>query len=921
MLASSSIAPQMTTWAQETIQEEAGFTYDFTYVWNEETGEYEQGDTLEITGYTGNDTEIVIPSQIDGKLVTALGQYVFYDQKNLTSVIIPEGVTEIKSNAFSGCSNLVNITIPEGVVSIDSAFSGCSKLKEIALPESLEYIGESTFRACTNLTEITIPENVTEIGGHAFSNCSSLTSVTIPEGVTDIKESLFRFCDNLTEVIIPKSITNIGDEAFLDCAKLNGITIPAGVTSIGEGVFGGCSSLTEFQMDEGCTACIFQDGVLYSKDMKTLLCCVVESSEVMVPEGVVKIGSNAFRNRSGLAEITLPEGIESIGEDAFYYCKSLSGITLPQSVTSVGSYSFSGCTSLQEINMDNKTDQMGYMSYDGALYNKHIVSYLDNDKEMLEVELVCCPEGKKTLRYPEEMTYLYNFGGQSSATYPNLTRIEIPANLTRIGMERDLDMVGYSNVFDECFALEEIVVDPNNKSYMSQDGILYNKDMTELVCCPRARTEITIPQGVTFLRKDAFQCCDNLTKVAIPESVEEIEYYDPLSGDDFFDYANVFKDCSNLLEITVDDRNNHYTSKDGVLYTKDMKTLICCPATKSELEIPESITKIDYYALNGCEDLTLLVYPGSYAETYAKNAGLKYSYAGECPHKYESRITKQATCIAAGEKTFTCKECGDVYTETIPIIKHQIVEDAAVEATCVLEGKTEGSHCVVCGTVIKQQQTIPAIGHSYRVKIKKATTEKNGSIIEKCNVCGDEKKQTKIYAVKTVKLSKTSCNYNKKVQKPSVIVKDKKGISLTEGMDYTVSYSKGMKNVGNYIVTIKFKGNYSGTIKKNFSIIPKTTSIVKVTSKKKGFVLKWKKQADQTTGYEIAYSTNKRFTEQTTRTQTINKSETTIKSITKLAARKKYFVKIRTYKTIKSGGKSEKIYSEWSKVKTVTTKK
>lgn len=151
-------------------------------------------------------------------------------------------------------------------------------------------------------------------------------------------------------------------------------------------------------------------------------------------------------------------------------------------------------------------------------------------------------------------------------------------------------------------------------------------------------------------------------------------------------------------------------------------------------------------------------------------------------------------------------------------------------------------------------------------------------------------------------------------------MKDSKGKTLKNDTDYTVSYQNGRKNVGKYTVTVKLKGNYSGTAKKTFTIKPKSTSISSVTAKSKGFNLKWKKQATQTTGYEIQYSTDKTF-KKNNKTVIISKNSTTSKSVSKLTGKKKYYVRIRTYKTVKIDDKNTKIYSAWSGAKTITTKK
>lgn len=170
----------------------------------------------------------------------------------------------------------------------------------------------------------------------------------------------------------------------------------------------------------------------------------------------------------------------------------------------------------------------------------------------------------------------------------------------------------------------------------------------------------------------------------------------------------------------------------------------------------------------------------------------------------------------------------------------------------------------------------------------------------------------------TVMLSATSYTYDGKTKKPVVTVKNN-GKKVSSKY-YTVSYSSGRKNVGKYTVTIKFKSPYSGTVQKTFTVKPKSTTLSSVAAKSKGFTVKWKKQSTQVTGYEIQYATDSKFTKNK-KMVNVSKNSITSKMISKLTASKKYYVRIRTYKTVKVNGKSEKIYSSWSKSKTVTTKK
>ncbi|MGN0142777.1 MAG: fibronectin type III domain-containing protein, partial [Roseburia sp.] len=280
-----------------------------------------------------------------------------------------------------------------------------------------------------------------------------------------------------------------------------------------------------------------------------------------------------------------------------------------------------------------------------------------------------------------------------------------------------------------------------------------------------------------------------------------------------------------------------------------------------------------------------------------------------------------ATCTKAGKTEGShCSVCGVVIKaqQTVAATGHTEVKDAGVAATCTKAGKTEGSHCSVCGVVIKAQQTIAATGHDYKEVVTPAEIGKDGSIVKKCSKCGDKQTVSTIAAISSVELSKTTYVYNEKVQKPSVTVKDSKGKKLAANTDYTVSYPSGCKNPGKYTVTIKFKGNYKGTKTLTYTISPKAVSISKITAEKTGFKVTWKKGAE-ITGYQIQYSTDSKFKDKTTASKTVSKSSTTSQTISKLKPQKKYYVRIRTYKTIKVDGKEQKLYSDWSAVKTVIT--
>ena len=321
-----------------------------------------------------------------------------------------------------------------------------------------------------------------------------------------------------------------------------------------------------------------------------------------------------------------------------------------------------------------------------------------------------------------------------------------------------------------------------------------------------------------------------------------------------------------------------------------------------------------------------------------------------------SAQTKAPTCTAKGETTYTaafteawantqtktvdniaahdygsdnvCDTCG--YYKTVPHT-HNLTLVAAKAATCTEGGKKAYYKCEGCGkfyedvlgtkeiTDLASWGNIAKIAHTTKQTVTKATPTANGEIVNYCSVCKKTLSTTVIPNASSIKLKATSLTYNGKVRTPKVIVKDRTGKTLVKNTDYTVSYAKGRKYVGKYAVKITFKGKYSGTKTLYFTIKPKATRISSLKAGSKKFTVKWKKQATQTTGYQVQYSASSKFSK--AKTVTVGKNTTVSKKISKLSGKKKYYVRVRTYKTVKINGKSIRIYSGWSKAKTVTTKK
>ena len=275
-----------------------------------------------------------------------------------------------------------------------------------------------------------------------------------------------------------------------------------------------------------------------------------------------------------------------------------------------------------------------------------------------------------------------------------------------------------------------------------------------------------------------------------------------------------------------------------------------------------------------------------------------------------------------------CDTCG--YYKTVPHT-HNLTLVAAKAATCTESGKEAYYKCEGCGkfyedvlgtkeiTDLASWGNIAKIAHTTKQTVTKATPTANGKIVNYCSVCKKTLSTTVIPKASSIKLKATSLTYNGKVRTPKVIVKDRTGKTLVKNTDYTVSYAKGRKYVGKYAVKITFKGKYSGTKTLYFTIKPKATSISSLKAGSKKFTVKWKKQATQTTGYQVQYSASSKFSK--AKTVTVGKNTTVSKKISKPSGKKKYYVRVRTYKTVKINGKSIRIYSGWSKAKTVTTKK
>ena len=461
----------------------------------------------------------------------------FANLTNLESVIVQEGVQHIGNKAFENCSSLKQISLPESLISIGSVykgnpndfsaseyfqygrtFYGCTSLEEVKIPDNVEIIGYSTFYGCTSLSKvklskklkeiaentfygcsslknIIIPKGVLEIGYSAFENCTSLENIELPDGLTAIGISVdhyfhtsgcysFAGCTSLKEVVIPDSVTGIGSRAFSGCTSLSKVKLSNNLAIIDEGTFSGCTSLAEIVIPDSVTKI---RGKSDSEYFGGAFIGCTSLSKVKLSNNLTEIGIYTFLGCTSLAEIDMPDSVTEIDWSAFKDCTSLSKVKLSNNLTKIENRVFSGCTSLKEIAIPDGVTEIDYSAFSGCTSLQEIT-------------------------IPDSVTTVYD------TAFSNCTSLE------SITIGSGVENLG-NGWIDSCRRLANIIVSPENKTYSSVDGVLFNKDKSELLAYPigNKRSSYTIPDGVTKIDQKAFYGCRYIETLTIPASVKEIE--------------------------------------------------------------------------------------------------------------------------------------------------------------------------------------------------------------------------------------------------------------------------------------------------------------------------------------------------------------------------------------------------------------
>jgi len=540
--------------------------------------------TVRIIGLYGENaiTKVVIPEEIDGKKVTEIGSDVFIGCIKLERVEIPNTVKTIGEQAFSGGACLNYISVAEGnpyFSSVDGVLYSENGSQLYAVP--------SAYRGM-----YVLPDGVTSVHIEAFSGCKNLETVKISAGA-----SLSR---------------NGNGEEFYN-------------------FFRDCKNLSAIIVEDGHPEYMSADGVLYSKDGKTLLVAppAIEGVYTM-PEEVERISSYGFWNCENLEQIYLSSNLREIGACAFSGCGALNALEIPEGVTAVGFSAFYGCTSLVSVSFPESIQRIGETVFSGCESLPTIKA------GVLEAEIKEAVRNGNSWMKTAAATSAEDFlWERNSSGGIVITGIKTDTAVVKCVIPEKIDgsdvvEIG-AGVFIPCYALQyleipgtveiihpralkyncsltEIVISQDNPFFVVKDNAMYNTEMTYLYCLEADYAGVYVmPETVVRMAPVAFTCCVEVEKIVFSEGIcmPENPLEDPLFQSCYFESS------LRLKEIQVPESNPYYTSVDGVLYTKDKKTVLEVPSAyeAESFAVPVGVEKIAGYAFRNCKNLKNVFLP------------------------------------------------------------------------------------------------------------------------------------------------------------------------------------------------------------------------------------------------------------------------------------------------------------------------
>lgn len=590
------------------------------------------GKSATISGYSGSEEDIVIPSVIEGYPVTRIAQQAFYFRENIKSVIIPDSINYIGNSAFLHCSALEKVFIPDSVTNIGAkAFKDCIKLKEINIPNGITKISDSTFHNCGSLYDITIPDSVTSIGRYAFWGTKYFNmndwesgylyignhliellhthkgAYTIREGTKSIAAYALQNCKSLTDISIPDSVVTIGNKAFSDCSSLTNIILPDSVTNIGANAFERCTNLKEINIPDSVTT--ISHAVFLSCD---------SLEHITLPESITSIGTDAFSG-SAIREITIPDSVTYIDDHAFMGCHNLANIKLSENIVYISSNAF---YNTKLINDKNNWDE-GVLYINGCLISmdkNFSGSYMirDGTKVISNHAFSNCT-GLTSITIPDSISRI-GLGAFSHCS--NLSSIIIPQSvkriddyafsncdsLTSITLPSSLAYLG-SSVFEKCKKLKQITI-PDSVTYLGNAAFKGCESLTE----------ITIPEGITEINDRLFENCVSLTDITLPDTITNIKESAFLNTGYYNDETNWENNLLYIEPYLIYARENadgNYIVRDGTKVIGSMTFGYTADYLKS-IAIPDSVIAISYGAFFNCPHLQDVYYYGTEHDWYNK---------------------------------------------------------------------------------------------------------------------------------------------------------------------------------------------------------------------------------------------------------------------------------------------------------------
>ena len=903
-------------------------------------------------------TSVTIPDS-----VTSIGDAAFYCCTSLTSVHITDvaawcGInfsSYSSSNPLDYAYNLylngelvTELTIPDSVTSIGNyAFYSCDSLTSVTIPDSVTSIGGSAFCCCYNLTSVTIPDSVTSIGGSAFEECSSLTSVTIPDSVTSIGDWAFSYCSSLTSVTIPDSVTSIGNYTFYNCTSLTSVTIPDSVTSIGVYAFYGCYQLT----DVWYTGSETDRNAITIGSANNCLNDAIWHYNTCADEHSFTNDCDTTCNECGYVRSVNPHPYDNACDTTCNECGYVRTIT--HTYDNACDTSCNECGYVRSVEphpYDNACDavcnECGYVRsvephpYDNACdttcnecgYVRSVKPHpYDNAcdttcNECGYIRTITHDYADATCTEPKTCSVC---GATDDAALGHNYDGICDGNCNRCGEYRSVPEHTYDNACDttcnECGYVRSVEPHPYDNAcdaVCNECGYIrtITHDYTDATCtAPKTCSVCGVTEGEA-------RGHNYVSVVTDPKCISSgyTTYTCSACGDSYItdEVMALGHDYDHACDTTC---NRCYETR---TITHDYTDATCTAPKTCKVCGATSGSALGHTYTNDCDgtcnrcDYTRPPYPHVYTHALCDVDCDVCGAVRTAPHLYTDSCDIDCNlCKALRKVTHTfdndcdeyCNVCGDWREVPDHEYSHRCDRDCNVcyairTVTHKYTNKCDNT-CNYCGAKRK------VAAHNYKLTVaKKATATKNGYSIKTCTECGKtEGDKVTIYKIGHVKLSTTTYTYTGSTKKPAVTVKNSMGKTISSKY-YTVTYASGRKNVGKYKVTVKFKGNYSGTKTLYFTINPVKTTLGTLTAAKKALTVKWTKKSTQVTGYQIQYSTSKSF--KSYKTKTVSSYKTTSVKLTGLSAKKTYYVRVRTYKTV--GG--VKYYSGWSTIKYKKTK-